>query len=233
MKAFPENMKYIDSLNIIQDYLNNLNKAPDERDKKYGIMVKPKNINDQGLEFLAGIRDEESQEKIINIFYLIDNDLSYRGTNTNEMFKKINSLLSTGVLFHDYPGIARTLSAQELFVVISGFFSIRLDSDLQLIEVFTDRNLLKAIREKHKETKDTKVFGLKDFFFMIKAQYAKQLNDAEDMGKVDLTNEEYRRSFIDDMILRIKENRLNDGVPNMMQYLERLNKKSLEEGVRL
>ena len=50
---------------------------------------------------------------------------------------------------------------------------------------------------------------------------------------MDLTNEEYRKSFINDMILRIKENRLNDGVPNMMQYLERLNKKSLEEGVRL
>lgn len=231
MRAFPENMSYADSLNIIRDYMNKLGNEENSRDQTHGFLVKPQSVNDQGLEFLVAITDEETQKKIIRLFYYIDSELSYSGVKTTEMFKKINSLLSVGGLFHDYPDIANSLSTQELFIVINGFFSIRTESDLKLIRIFTDKELLKSIEERYKEIKNIEKFGFPEYFFLIKAHYAKLSFESE--NEIDPNNDGFRKRFVDDMIQRIKDNRLGDGVPNMQQYLNHLLNKQREEGVTL
>ena len=66
---------------------------------------------------------------------------------------------------------------------------------------------------------------------MIKAHYAKLSFESE--NEIDPNNDGFRKRFVDDMIQRIKDNRLGDGVPNMQQYLNHLLNKQREEGVTL
>jgi hypothetical protein len=202
MKAFNDCRKYEDYLIIIDEYI-----------KSNQSKIYPDNAN--GLSFLTMITDLNEQQKVIKVFRLIDYELSYIGTKTNEMFKKINYLLSTGVLMHDYKNYVEKLNPQELFALIFGKYSRVNDSNKGLLPIFSSKELLNAIINKNEDdikNKRYNVFGISDFFFMIEEHYKR--------NPFDTTDEKSVNKFINEMINKINTNTLNENVKNMLEYWE-------------
>ena len=199
MQAFVNCKEYIDYLDVIKNSDIKIAKKYEE--------------NEKGLEYLYNIQDELEQKKIIKVFKLIDSELSYNGSKDNEMFKKINYLLSTGVLFTNYNEYIKDLNPNELFALIYGEYSKVDKYNEPLLPLFTNKELLDTIINKYNEdleNNNVKVFGISDFFFMIKEYYLK--------NKFDINDEEKRKEFLDEMINRVKTDTLHDGVNNMLEY---------------
>ena len=215
MQAFNNCKNYHDYLSVIGESLPM-------------IQAKVYEDNADGLSFLTMINDAKDQNKIIKVFRLIDSQLSYKGTEENEMYKKINYILSTGVLFHDYRELIENLDASELFVLVYGNYSKVDDNNKELLPVFANKELLDAIIQKNEDDINNKifnVFGISDYFFMIEEQFKGEPFDPNDDKK--------REKFINEIINKIKTNTLHNNVRNMLEYWNSDEVNEIKRGVFL
>lgn len=197
MQAFKECQNYEDYLSIIKEYMIN--------DGKYHKEI------EKGYSYLAGIKEKNTQDKIKVIFKLIDKELSYNGSKDNEMWKKINYLLSLGVFSYEYKEYFDNLKPNLIFILIYGEYVLS-DYDRPYISLIANKNLLQSIEEDNKKRNDKfSIFGLADYFFMIKQHYYK--------NKTLLQQKEAQEKFINDMIKKINNGTLGDGVMNINDYL--------------
>lgn len=213
MQAFTKCRIYTDYLSVINDSILNDN-----------LKIYEDNAN--GLSSLAMVSDPKDQDKIIRVFKIFDNVLSYHSSKNNEMFKKINYLLSTGVLFHDYKEFIENLNATEIFTLVFGEYSKVNEYNKEFLPIFSNKQLLSTIITKNDEEEKSKnytVFGVSDYFFMIKEHFKKNPFDINDLEK--------RNSFIQEMIERINNNTLHNGVNNMIEYWESDEIKNIRRGV--
>ena len=215
MQAFTDCKKYSDYLSVIGESIPL-------------IQTKVYKDNLDGLSFLTMVNDLKDQSKIIKVFRLIDCELSYNGSKNNEMFKKINYLLSTGVLYHDYKEYFDNLDAAQIFVLIFGKYS-KIDKDnKELLPIFSNKELLDTIIQKNEDdinNKEYNVFGISDYFFMIEEHYNGNPFDPKD--------DKQREKFINDMITRIKENKIHEKVRNMLEYWNSDEVNEVKKGVFL
>ena len=123
------------------------------------------------------------------------------------MYKKINYLLVIGTIITEYKEIFEELKEEDLYILINGEFSNINESNKDLFQILSEKELLKAIREK---TDNKSLFGYSDIFFMIKEHYKK--------NPFFYKEEEKRKKFIEEMIDRINNNSLKDGVQSMLEY---------------
>lgn len=176
--------------------------------------------NKDGIEKLLKV-EEKNKKKILQIMKLIDQEFSFNGSKSNEMFKKIDYLLVLGYFENDYKEIFEKLPVEELYTLIIGEYSSINDYNKDLLPIFSKEQLLKVIRldnQKKKEEHNTNLFDVSDYFFMIRQHYEKEKFDLNDQNKVN--------EFIYRMICKIHDNKLHDGVKNMLEFW---NSEELEE----
>ena len=215
MQAFNNCKTYSDYLSVIGDSIS---------------IIEPKIYEDNtdGLSFLTMVNDPDDQKKIIKVFRLVDCELSYAKTKSNEMHKKINYLLSTGVLFHDYKELIKDLDASEIFVLVYGKYSSVNDSNKELLPVFANKELLDAIIKKNEDDINNKVFnvfGISDYFFMIEEHY--------NGNPFDPIDNKLREKFIKEIIEKINNNTLHENVRNMLEYWNSDEVNEIKRGVFL
>lgn len=207
MKAFNNCKEYKEYLEIIKETLLS------------GINYYEENEN--GFLYLTEVENDKDKKKIISTFKLIDSELSYQGTKNNEMKKKINYLLSLGTFYHDYKYIFNSLSSENLFTLIYGCYSKIDKNNSFYLPIFSCSKLLDAVRKDNREKE--KLFGEKDYFFMIENHYKKEPFDINDIN--------LRNNFINEIIEKINTNTLEIGVNNMIQYWESDEMNEIKRGI--
>jgi len=193
MKAFVNCIEY-------EDYLKKINEGLE----KYSFLS-----NDSSREKekkLEEIKDSERKDKIIGAFNVIDSALSSGHQKSDEMYKKLNSLLALGVLFSDfYPNI-EGLSADDLAFLAYGGYSEFSDTSRAMISILSDKKLLKAVRKGERASFDS-LIGSLDTFYRIQQYY--MINPF-----VAALDEEARQAFVNSMIEKINNGSLTNGTTN-------------------
>ena len=177
--------------------------------------------NENGFLYLTEVENDKDKKKIIDIFQLIDSELSYQGAKSNEMKKKINYLLSIGIFEHNYKYIFDSLTSENLFTLIYGEYSKIDNNNLLYLPIFSNPVLLDTIRKDNREKE--KLFGEKDYFFMIENHYKN--------NPFDISDTKLRNQFTNEIIDKINTNRLEIGVNNMIQYWESDEMNDIKRGI--
>lgn len=201
MQAFLNCKKYSEYLKVLEGHISN------------GIPYL--SSNEDGFSLLCSVNDINDQKKIINIFKLVDRELSQSSIHNDEMWKKIDYFLVLGRYYHLLNGCFDNLSEQEIFVLLMGEMSFLNDSNKQFVRLFSNRDLLDTIYNQSQDnihTGDNSIFGYNDYFFMMEQHYDKKPFDLDDQDECD--------EFIRQMILKIKTKTLHEGVMNMVEYWE-------------
>ena len=195
MLAFNECKKYEDYLSIIRDYILTGGINSDR--------------NEKGFSYLSLIKDLTKQEKVIKIFKMLDKSLSSSTVKDNEMWKKISSMLAVGIFSFEYHEYFDKLSPKSIFTFISGGYQAFNDSNKKYIPIFCSEKFLNSIYEASKS--DTvSYFEIMDYFFMIQQHY--------DKNEFDISNENLREEFVNEMIRKINNNTIHDGVKNLLEF---------------
>jgi len=206
MQAFSKCKNYDDYLRVIYNSIEE--NISYQKDNKEGL-----------IKLLKA--NETSKKKIMQLMKLIDQEFSFNGSKSNEMFKKIDYLLVIGYFEQDYNELFMKLSIEDLYTLITGEYSSINDYNKNLLPIFSNEQLLKVIRidnQKKKIEHNTNLFDVCDYFFMIRQHY--------DKNKFDINDKEKKDEFIYKMICKIHDNELHDGVKNMLEFW---NSKEMDE----
>lgn len=163
--------------------------------------VKYYDDNENGIKCLEMVESEKEKRKIIKVMNLVDENFSFKGKKDIEMNKKINYLLSLGIFFNNYKEYFDNFKDSSIYTLIVGGFSSFNDYNRKYLDIFLDDNLLTTIYNKNEFW-----FDIQDTFFMIKEHFEK------------LENKENISSFRNDMMYKINNDTLHEGVMNMTEY---------------
>lgn len=201
MQAFGKCRNYNDYLKILENHISNGTTYFES--------------NEEGFSILCGINDTDDQKKIIDIFKLVDKELSCSSIHNDEMFKKIDYFLVLGRYYSLFRDCFDSLDAKEIFTLLMGEMSLINDSNKDFIRLFSNRELLDSIYKESIEgnsNDEVSLFLFNDYFFMMGEHYSKNPFDLNDKDLCD--------GFIKKMILKINSKTLHDGVMNMIEYWE-------------
>jgi hypothetical protein len=166
--------------------------------------------NESGYAALRTIKDPKIQRKIIDIFNSIDKTLSFKGSNDNEMWKKIDYFLALGLYYFEFKDKFNELSEKSIEVLLLGEMYTINESNKSFISLFSNEELLSEIYNQGKNSNNLLLFVYSDYFFMIHEHFRK--------NPFDLNDKELCDCFIKEMILKINTKTLHNGVENMVEY---------------
>ena len=195
MLAFNGCEKYEDYLNVLKDYILTGEINSDK--------------NEEGFSYLSLINDLTKQEKVIKILKMLDKSLSSSIVKDNEMWKKISSMLAVGIFSFEYKDNFDKMKPKSIFTFISGGYQSLNDYNKKYIPLFCSEKLLDLIYEASKSD-DAPLFGIADYFYMIEQHY--------DSNEFDLSNEYLKEDFINEMIEKINNNTIHDGVMDLLEF---------------
>lgn len=201
-------MGVLDSCNNYQDYLEILKDYIDIKNE-YDI---------ERINYLYSFNDEKTRERVIRVFKKIDSVKGESNNQRNLMRSRKNSFLAVGLLFGKFANEIEKLTTGELAILAKGLYSdehhANIELDEMMIKIVTDKRILRAVIELNERTKKTSIFEEADILFKIKCHFLKR--------KINVNDENARESFINEILLRIQNGTLDDGVPNLTDYLNRL-----------
>ena len=195
MQAFSKCIKYDDYLKIISDAMIK--------------GIKYNESNESGYASLTLIKDKDTQDKMIKVINHIDRLLSFNGSQGDEMWKKIDYFLSLGVYYFLLKEKFNSLSENAIYTLIIGDCSSIIPQNKEMIALLSNEKLLDSIY-KQNENNNFTLFEYNDSFFMIHEHFYK--------NPFDLGNKELCDKFINEMVTKVNEKTLNNGVMNMVEY---------------
>lgn len=196
-------MGALDSCKSYQDYLN-----------KIFEYLRPS--SDYDLEcygYLCCFKDNEQlKERVIRVFQAIDSIKGESNNQRNLMLSRKGYFLAVGLLFKEFEQETSKLTAEEVAILARGIYSdedtFNRNIDKEMIKIFTDKRLLKEVIKLNEATKKYSITEEANILFMIKQHYLK--------GKVDVNNDTSREVFINEMITKMQDGSLGDGVPDLL-----------------
>ena len=201
-------MGVLDSCNNYQDYLEILKEYIDIKNE-YDI---------ERINFLFSFNDVKTRKRVIRVFKEFDRVKGESNNQRNLMRSKKNSFLAVGLLFGKFANEIEKLTTGELAILAKGLYNdehhANIELDEMMIKIVTDKRILRAVIELNERTKKTSIFEEADILFKIKCHFLKR--------KINVNDENARESFINEILLRIQNGTLDDGVPNLTDYLNRL-----------
>ena len=190
--------------NTFDDYLNLISSSMIDG-------VKHIEANESGYAALRTIKDPRIQRKVIDIFNSIDKKLSFKGSNDNEMWKKIDYFLTLGLYSFEFKDKFNELSEDAIETLLLGEMSTINESNKAFINLFSNEELLREIYNQGQSSNEL-LFVYNDYFFMMYEHFYK--------NPFDLNDKELCDNFIKEMISKIKTKTLHNGVENMIEYWE-------------
>lgn len=201
-------MGVFDSCNNYQDYLETLKEYIDIKNE-YDI---------ECFNYLCSFNDEKIKERIIRVFKKIDSVKGESNNQRNLMRSRKSSFLAVGLLFSKFTSEIESLSSLELATIAKGVYSDEHSGERKLdevmIKIFTDKRLLKRVIDLNEKTKKSSIFDESDILFKIKCHFIKSRISINDPNAIE--------NFIKDMISKLEEGKLDDGVPNIKDYSMKL-----------
>lgn len=202
-------MGVLDSCEKYQDYIEIMR----------GYVNEKSSLQSEAFSYLEGVVDEKIQKKAIASFRVIDSVKGESNIWDALMKSRISSFLAVGTLLGKYGQDASKLKARQIALLAKGAYSSE-DNELKkvydkMIGILTNNDLLEALSSYVEERERGNFFTSHDAFFKVGCHFIKRESDSS-------ISEEAVASFVKEMIERIHNNTLDEGVPNYEDYLSRL-----------
>lgn len=166
-----------------------------------------------GFDYLASIKDEILQKKVMEALKFVDRELDFSKKN-NEMYKKLSYFLKVGILFGEYGEYISLLSPFSISTLVTeSFISFSDEEAKKHIPVCANEELLTYVRKKCEYREIT------DILFAVCQHYDQRPFDVRDSSLL----EKFQQNELD----RLKENKEDffSGVKSVQDIAQELSTK--------